>query len=97
MRRVVSLYLPSWPSDHWRRAQASAALPAEAPVVVSGRLGARKVVVDADRAARALGVHPGLPVAQAQARVPGLLVVDHQPQEDAAALERIALWALRRY
>ena len=66
-------------------------------MVVSGRVGARKVVVDADRAARALGVYPGLAIAQAQARVPGLVVVDHQPEEDAAALERIALWALRRY
>ena len=66
-------------------------------MVVAGRVGARKLVVDADRAARALGVHPGLAVAQAQARLPGLLVVEHQPAEDDAALERIALWALRRY
>ena len=66
-------------------------------MVVTGRVGARKVVTDADRAARALGVHPGLAVAQAQARVPGLLVVEHQPAEDDAALKRIALWALRRY
>ncbi len=65
--------------------------------MVTGRVGARKVVVDADRAARALGVIPGLPVAQAQARVPGLLTVEHAPAEDDAALERIALWALRRY
>ena len=64
---------------------------------MAGRVGARKLVVDADRSARALGVHPGLAVAQAQARVPGLLVVEHQPAEDAAALDRIALWALRRY
>ena len=69
----------------------------ETPVVVTGRVGARKVVVDADAAARALGVHPGLAVAQAQARVSGLTVVEHAPAEDAAALERIALWALRRY
>ena len=97
MRRVVSLYLPSWPSDRWRRAQGEGAPQAETPVVLTGRVGARKVVVDADRAARALGVQPGLALAQAQARVPGLFVADHQPQEDAAALERIALWALRRY
>ncbi len=55
------------------------------------------MVVDADRAARTLGVQPGLAVAQAQARVPGLVTVEHEPSEDAAALARIALWALRRY
>ncbi len=66
-------------------------------MVVVGRVGPRKVVIDADAAARSLGVHPGLAMAQAQARVPGLHGVEHQPGEDAAALARIALWALRRY
>lgn len=66
-------------------------------MVVTRRLGPRKVVIDADAAARALGVHSGLAVAQAQARTPGLTVIEHTPAEDAAALERVALWALRRY
>ena len=29
--------------------------------------------------------------------MPGLVTVEHAPDEDAVALERIALWALRRY
>ncbi len=66
-------------------------------MVVTSRVGARKLVVDSNEAARALGVSPGLAVAQAQARVPGLLTVEHDPREDEAALQRIALWALRRY
>ena len=61
------------------------------------RIGAHKIVVGADAAARAQSVYPGLASAQAQARVPGLLTVEHEPAADAAALERIALWALRRY
>ena len=65
--------------------------------MITGRLGSRKVVVGADAAARELGVHAGLASAQAQARVPGLLTVEHAPEKDAAALQRIALWALRRY
>src|SRR4051794_24755706 len=51
----------------------------------------------ADRNARALGVRPGLPLAEAQARVPGLHVAPSDPTADAAALARLAAWALRRY
>ncbi len=66
-------------------------------MVITAKVGPRKLVVDADAAARALGVHPGLALAQAQARVPGLVIAEHELAEDAAALQRIALWALRRY
>ena len=66
-------------------------------MVVAGRVGSRKVVLDADAAARALGVHRGLALAQAQARTPGLTIVEADPQADAAALDGLASWALRRY
>lgn len=69
----------------------------EKPLVTVARDGQRRVVAAADRAARALGVEAGLALAQAQARVPGLHVVSADPAADAAALERLALWALRRY
>ncbi len=45
-------------------------------------------------AARALGLRPGLPVAQAQAMLPDLWVADAAPAEDARALERLAAWCL---
>ncbi len=54
-------------------------------------------MLDADAAALTLGVVPGLAVAQAQARVPGLHLVEADPAADAIALERLALWALSRY
>lgn len=38
-----------------------------------------------------------MPASKAQAMVADLLMVDAAPAEDAAALERLALWALRRY
>ena len=62
-----------------------------------GRDGRRRVVTAANTAARALGLHPGMAATQAQALVPGLLTQDADPEEDAAALERLALWALQRY
>lgn len=51
----------------------------------------------ADRAAQALGVRPGMALAQIQARIPGLRIAAADPAADAAALERLAAWALRRY
>jgi protein ImuB len=51
----------------------------------------------ADRAAREVGLHTGMPATKAQALVPGLVIMDADPGGDAEALEKLALWALRRY
>ncbi len=74
-----------------------AALPAEAPLVLIGREGRRRVVLAADAAARRAGLRVGMPATKAQAVVPGLIVKDADPAADAEALDRLALWALRRY
>src|SRR5690348_5259740 len=95
MRRVVSLFLPTWPTDRLRREKGAPA-PDE-PLVIGGHDGRRRVVMATDQAAQALGVRPGLPLAEAQARVPGLLVAPHDPAADTAALARLAAWAMRRY
>ena len=97
MSRVVSLFLPTWPTDRLRRQMGDAAPPPERPLVIAGRDGRRRAVVAADHAAQALGVRPGLALAQAQARVPDLHIEPADPAADAAALARLALWALRRY
>ena len=65
------------------------------PFVVACTEGQRRLVLDASRGARAAGVSPGQTVALAQASVPGLTVVEAAPEADAAALHRLALWALR--
>ena len=51
----------------------------------------------ADDHARRLGLHPGMPLAKAQALVPGLDVRPFTPDADAADLHDLALWALKRY
>jgi len=43
-----------------------------------------------DAAAQALGLAPGLALADARARLPDLVVVDHDPEADLRLLERIA-------
>ncbi len=51
----------------------------------------------ADAAARTAGLRVGMPASKAQAFVPGLAIHEAEPDADAMALERLALWALRRY
>jgi protein ImuB len=97
MRRVISLFLPTWPTDRHRRQKGAAAPPVDRPLVLAGRDGQRRLVVAADHAARMLGLRPGLPLAQAQARIPELLIEAANPAADTAALERLALWVQRRY
>ena len=75
----------------------AAAPPVEAPLVLTGRDGRRRVVLALDAAARRAGLRVGMPATKAQALVPGLIVKDADPAADAKALDRLALWALQRY
>ncbi|WP_252349748.1 DNA polymerase Y family protein [Acidomonas methanolica] len=95
-RRIVSLWLPLWATDRLRRELGDDAPPPEQPLVLAGRDGNRRVVLAANRTARRSGVTTGMPVAKAQALVPGLAVQDAHPDEDRAALERLALWLQQR-
>ena len=54
------------------------------------------MVLAAD-AAQAAGLRVGMPASKARALVPGLVVQDHDPAGDAEALDRLALWMLRRF
>lgn len=72
-------------------------LPAEAPLALAGREGNRRVLRAVDAAAHAAGLRVGMPVTRAQVLLPGLVLRDHDAAGDAAALERLALWALRSF
>jgi len=95
MTRVVSIYLPDLSTDRIRRADP--AIPVEQAIVVISKSGSRRWVSAADASARKAGVRIGMPAAKAQALFQGLLMIEADPQADAAALERITLWALTQY
>jgi protein ImuB len=92
MRRVVSLWLPTFSTDRWR--QVEPALLPDAPLVLAQCDGNRQLVAAADKVARSLGLSPGLPLAEAQARVPGLVVRDADPEGDAVKLNKLAAQCL---
>jgi protein ImuB len=89
---MVSVYLPTWPTDRIRRQHGGP--PLEEPVVTALSVGSARRIGGACAAAQALGLSPGLPIAQAQARIPKLHVFEAAPEEDEAALERLAQWAI---
>ena len=92
MRRVISVWLPTWPTDRLRKARV---LPADTPLITRAHDGNRMAIAAADQAARSLGLHAGLPLAQAQAMVPDLTILEADPAGDAAALSELAAWCLR--
>lgn len=74
--------------------QAAAAAP---PLVTAQRSGQRVEIAAACPLAHALGLHPGMALAQARILVSGLDVRDAEPEADAALLTRLALFAARRW
>ena len=66
------------------------------PLLVAQKFGSRRLITAADASARKLDLRPGMAVAQAQAMVPELFIVEADPAADAAALNRLAAWCLHR-
>jgi protein ImuB len=109
MRRVVSVWFPTLPIDRlWQPKEGQSVThplmgskglrpfaghgqsPDSPLVTVTSR-----VVMAVDATSAALGLRPGMKLAQAQALVPGLKVHDADLPGDAALLRRLAEWCLR--
>jgi protein ImuB len=102
MRRVVSLYLPTWSTDRLRRqsirSPSEERLPDRSrPLVTVALDHGRRIVAAADAAAHVLGVRPGMTLTRARSLSAELAVADADPAADLAGLERLALWAARLY
>jgi protein ImuB len=72
-------------------------LAGEGAMIVTHRVGPRVAIAAACPAARALGLHPGMALTQARALVPGLDIREADPHADAALLDRLGLFAARRW
>ncbi|MFC3127238.1 Y-family DNA polymerase [Pseudoroseomonas globiformis] len=87
-RRYLALVLPLLPLDRLRRQQPELA---GRPLAVWGMIGNRRLLTATD----APGLFVGQALADAQAILPELVLVEADPAADAALLERLALWTLR--
>ncbi len=59
MRRVVSVYLPTWATDRWRRKNAASAPGWDNPLVTVVQEGPRRVLASVDREGDVLCLHVG--------------------------------------
>ena len=96
MARVISVTLPLWPIDWLRRQAPEAAPSSEAPLVLAGRAGRRRLITAADEAALSLGLRDNMPASKAQVSVLGVQVLLADPAADAGSLGRLAPWVLHR-
>ena len=93
-RRYLAIWFPFLPADRLRRQPPPEFVEARPFAFVEKVKGALRLAA-VDRQAQALGLPPGLALADARARVPDLLTFDRDPHADQHLLERIAHSCLR--
>ena len=84
--RLLHLYWPHLPL-RLARARHSDSFPTDRPVVLGGQPWTDATVIDADPAARALGVRRGIPLGSAHRLAPEAAFLDPEPDADAASVE----------
>ncbi len=96
------MWLPWWPTERWRRRfEASApqalagSLALAGPLALTGRGQGGVRLMAVDPAAAALGLAPGMGLADARALVPDLIAAEAEPERDAEALAALADWCGR--
>lgn len=97
-RRYLSLWLPEWPLERMRLAARRAGRafpPEEAPLALTAPERSVPRLAAVGPAARALGLVPGMALADARAACPDLLVHQAEPLADAEELAALGLWCAR--
>jgi protein ImuB len=96
-RRILSLWLPRLPTDRIKRQlwRSDAVSVSEEPCIVVAKQNNALQISALDDAAAHLGLEIGLPLANARAICPHLLVFDADEAADAHALNAIADWCDR--
>jgi nucleotidyltransferase/DNA polymerase involved in DNA repair len=65
------------------------------PLAVTDRLHSRRIVIAANTAARAAGIHVGLDATTSLVREPALKLLERTPAEERRALKGLATWAIQ--
>ena len=65
------------------------------PLVTAMMQGQRRILASVDEAAARVGLSIGMTVTHAQSLIPDLTVVDATPEDNEAALFRLALWCIK--
>ena len=84
--RLLHLYRPHLLLDLARQRRLSGSWP-EGPIILGGQPWIAGTVLDANQAARALGVRRGLPLGSAHRLAPEATFLDPDPEADRAAIE----------
>ncbi|WP_374389296.1 DNA polymerase Y family protein [Brevundimonas sp.] len=85
------MWFPFLPTDRLRREEGRCDASAEAAVVLVEKVKGALRLAAVDPQALALGLAPGMTLADARARAPDIRVVVHRPEADAALLKRVLL------
>src|SRR5882672_5500345 len=93
-RRILALWLPRLPTDRLQRRQNGGA-PDKRPLVVVAKIDNALRLTAVDGKAAALNLAPGMPLADARAMIPSLIVAEADDAADAKLLEAIADWCDR--
>ncbi len=91
-RRILTAWLPWWPSERLARHRPEAR---SRPFVTVAERNGRLIIDAANPRATRAGLTPGMPLADGRAIVPDVIVRPADPAADALALERLARWADR--
>lgn len=92
-RRYLAAYLPLLPAEQLVRQNGKAPEP---PYALIEKSKGALILAACDAGALSLGLVPGLPLADARARVPGLATFPHNPDKDRALLDWLVA-ACERY
>lgn len=94
MKRIVSLWLPSFATDRLSRSPSLAGWRAR-PLATVAKLGGRLAIAAVNAPAQAAGIAPGQTLADARALEPALRAVDADPRAEGEALATLAEWCTR--
>ncbi len=95
VRRVLSLWFPTFATDLIRRKRPDASGKA---ILLTRQVGARELIAGRCAIAAAAGIAEGMDRAHAHSLLPPgtpVHVQEHRPEREAAALHSLACWALR--